>query len=117
MLPACCENYDSIVARSLTLSATGLAELNRRTRDRAIAAKDATISRSWLQTCATGGTVVEKDARIGRHCFFDLLTAMRAGDNRQQLRFAGSMGAADEIIPNACGEQPNEPPIQSNKLE
>jgi hypothetical protein len=64
--------------------------LYRRTRDRAIRAKHATIALLVLQPVTTILAVIEELAGVGRHRLGGLVSAMRTGERRFQShqRFA-----------------------------
>jgi len=60
--------------------------LDRRARDRAIAAKDAAVAALGPQHRAAPLAGVEADACIGRHRLRSLVAAMRAGDERTKFQ-------------------------------
>jgi hypothetical protein len=81
--------------------------LHRRTRQRAVRAKHAAISRLGFQPLATGLAVIEDLAGVGRHGLDCLMTATRTGERRFQLNciaislhgFAISRWTSDEFDP------------------
>src|SRR5438874_874026 len=67
-------------------AAGGAALLHGRTRDGAVAAKDATVAGLGLEPRAAMWTVEEEEARVGRHRVRARLTAGRTGDDAFQFQ-------------------------------